>query len=124
VLEKPTIDSSIINKDYQSYSPYLRSYEKNDKIWIAIQNQDLYVLPSESFLHIQGYTTKLDYSLVSTIALWNNCMAYLFNEIRYELNGVEIDRTRYLGVTSDLKNYLSIKQNQKLSVENSSMMLI
>jgi len=51
-------------------------------------------------------------------------MAYLFNEIRYELNGVEIDRTRYSGVTSDLKNYLSIKQNQKLSVENSSMMLI
>jgi len=52
VLEKPTIDNSIIKKDYHSYSPYFRSYEHNDEIPIAIQNQDLYVLPSESFLHI------------------------------------------------------------------------
>jgi len=46
-------------------------------------------------------------------------MAYLFSEIRYELNGIEIDRTRHLGVTSDLKNYLSIKQNQDHLLENS-----
>jgi len=50
VLEKPTIDNSIIKKDYHSYLPYLRSYENND----------LYVLPSESFLHIQGHITKFD----------------------------------------------------------------
>jgi len=119
VFEKPTIDNSIIKKDYHSYSPYLRSYENNDEIRIAIQYHDLYVLPSESFLHIQGHFMKLDDSLVNKIALMNNCMAYLFNEIRYELNGIEIDRTRHLSVTSDLKNYLSIKQNRKLLLENS-----
>jgi len=104
VLEKPTNDNSIIKKEYHSYSPYLRSYENKDEIRIATQNQDLYVLPSKSFLHIQGHITKLDDSLVTTIALMNNYIAYLFNEIRYDLNGIEIDRTRHLGVTSDLKN--------------------
>jgi len=87
VLEKPTTDNSIIRKDYQSYSPYLRSYENNDEK----KNQDLYVLPSESFLHIQGHITKLDDSLVTTIAVLNDCMAYLFYEIRYKLNGIEIE---------------------------------
>jgi len=46
-------------------------------------------------------------------------MAYLFNEIRYELNGIEIDRTRHLGVASDLKNYISIKRNQQFLLQNS-----
>jgi len=66
----------------------LRSYENNDEIRIAIQNQDLYVFPSESFLHIQGHITKLDDKIKTTIALLNNCMAYIFSEIRYELNVV------------------------------------
>jgi len=103
---------NFVPRPQKRYSPYLRSYENNDEIRIAIQNQDLYVLLSESFLHIQGHITKHDDSLVTTIALLNNCMAYLFNEIRYELNGIEIDRTRHLGVASDLKNYISIKRNQ------------
>jgi len=96
---------NVIKKDFHSYLPYLRSNDNNDKIRIAIQNKDFYVLPSESFLHIQGRITKVDDKIETTIALLNNCMAYLFSEIRYELNGFEIDRTRHLGVTSDLKNY-------------------
>jgi len=38
VLDKPTIDSSIIKKDYHSYSPYLRSYEKNYKQQLLLEN--------------------------------------------------------------------------------------
>jgi len=97
----------------------MRSYKNNDEIQIAIHNQDLYVLPSESFLHIQGRITKVDDKIETTMALLNSCIAYLFSEIRYELNGIEIDRTRHLGVTSDLKNYSSIKQNQEHLLENS-----
>lgn len=32
----------------------------------------------------------------------------MFDEIRYELNGVEIDRDRNVGVTSTIKNYVSL----------------
>ena len=31
-----------------------------------------------------------------TVMLGNNCMAFVFDEIRYELHGVEIDRNRTL----------------------------
>jgi len=46
-------------------------------------------------------------------------MAYVFNEIQYELNGIEIDRTRHLGVARNLKNYISIKRNQQSFLRNS-----
>ena len=38
-------------------------------------------------------------------------MIYLFDEYEsYEINGIEIDRTRHLGITTDIKNYISINQ--------------
>lgn len=112
VLQRPVIDNTIIRKEFHSYLSYLPSYENNDEIRISIQNQDLYVLPSESFLYIEGIITKNDNTLIDDlITLHSNCMAYLFSEIRYELNGIEIDRTRYVGKTTDLKNILSFQNN-------------
>jgi len=32
----------------------------------------------------------------------------MFHEIRYELNGVDIDRNRNVGITSIIKNYVSL----------------
>ncbi|XP_075167675.1 uncharacterized protein LOC142239795 [Haematobia irritans] len=32
----------------------------------------------------------------------------MFDEIRYEINGIEIDRTRHLGISSTIKNFLSL----------------
>lgn len=93
VEDAPYSDDSIIKKDYHSYVPYIRSFKNNDEIRITIQNRDLYVLPSES----HG-------TLTDNARLRNNCVAYLFDEIRHELNGIEIDRTRYLGASSTIKN--------------------
>ena len=42
------------------------------------------------------------------MTLRNNCVAFIFDEIRYELNGVEIDRNRNVGITSTLKNYVTV----------------
>jgi len=39
--------------------------------------------------------------------LRNNCVAFMFDEIRYELNGVEIDRNRNVEITSNIKNYIT-----------------
>ncbi|RLU23488.1 hypothetical protein DMN91_003693 [Ooceraea biroi] len=83
----------------------------------SILPQDLYTLLCESYLYIEG-----TFSIVGTAAgegdggaahtdqarLVNNCAAFLFDEIRYELNGVEIDRSRNVGVTSTLKSYASL----------------
>jgi len=38
------------------------------------------------------------------VALRNNCIAFMFDEIRYELDGVEIDRNRNVGKPARLRN--------------------
>jgi len=50
--------------------------------------------------------------------LGNNCMAFMFDEIRYELNGVEIDRNRNIGITSTIKNYVSMTYDKSLIALN------
>ncbi|XP_070529826.1 uncharacterized protein [Cardiocondyla obscurior] len=42
----------------------------------------------------------------------------MFDEIRYELNGVEIDRNRNVGITSTLKNYISLTSDNAVMLQN------
>lgn len=37
----------------------------------------------------------------------NNAFAYLFDELRYEVNGQVVDRIRNPGVTTTIKSYVS-----------------
>lgn len=102
---KAAFDNSIIKKDYYVYSPYTNSFAPSDEIRIAIQNQDLYLLPSESYLYMQ-FAVKTDkYSDTETdrIKFVSNFPSFLFSNARYELNGVEIDQIRNVGITSTLK---------------------
>ncbi|XP_075158047.1 uncharacterized protein LOC142231317 [Haematobia irritans] len=108
VGEKPFSDESIIKKDYHSYMPYVQSYKNNDEIRITIQNQDIYVLPTESYIYIEGLVTLADGERTPNGRLRNNCVAHMFDEIRYEINGIEIDRTRHLGISSTIKYFLSL----------------
>lgn len=104
-------DNSITKLEYHNYSPFLHSFNNNDEIRISLQQQDLYVLPSQSYIYIEGTIKKEDGTVSPTAKLVNNAMAYLFDEIRYELNGVEIDRTRNVGYTTTIKNYISMNES-------------
>ncbi|RLU25247.1 hypothetical protein DMN91_003340 [Ooceraea biroi] len=42
----------------------------------------------------------------------------MFDEIRYELNGVDIDRSRNAGITSTLKNYVSLTASRNGMLKN------
>jgi len=42
----------------------------------------------------------------------------MFDEIRYELNGVEIDRNRNVGITNTIKNYVSLTYDKALIMRN------
>jgi hypothetical protein len=124
VREKTYSDESISKKEYHTYSPYQQSFKANDEIRITIQNQDLYVLPHESLINFHGIISKVkdDGSLETgniTAKLRNNCMAYFLDEIRYEINGVEIDRTRFVGTTSTIKNYVYLNQLESKKLFNS-----
>lgn len=43
--------------------------------------------------------------------LSRNAFCYLFQEARYEINGVEIDRNQDVGTTTTIKNFLSCTPN-------------
>lgn len=101
-------DSSITNIQYRAYNPYTTSFKCGDEIRIAIQQQELYVLPHESYIYIEGdviIETTDDATPAERIApnFVNNAAAFLFEEIRYELNGIQIDFCKNVGITSLLK---------------------
>lgn len=112
-------DNSVTKIEYHSYAPYLNSFNNSDEIRISIQQQDLYILPSKSFIYIEGNIRRTENNIASTAAvLTNNSMAYLFDEIRYELNGVEVDRIKNAGYTTTLKNYISTNDDMSKMLYN------
>jgi len=46
-------------------------------------------------------------------------MAYFLDEIKYEINGCEIDKTRFVGMTTTLKNYISLDNLQSQNLLHS-----
>lgn len=115
VFESPVSDNSIESLELHSYKPYVTSFNKNDEIRIPINQQDLYVLPSASTLYLEGvvkiYNSETK-QYVNTINYINNSILFLFQEIRYELNGIEIDKIKNAGVTTTIKSYLSMTENE------------
>ncbi|XP_070159665.1 uncharacterized protein [Polyergus mexicanus] len=104
---EPVFDDRIVKIETHTYNPYANTtFEHSDEIRIPIQQQDLYTLPYESFLYIEGKLKINKPAEGFDVVLGNNCVAFMFDEIRYELDGVEIDRSRNVGITSTLKNYI------------------
>lgn len=118
VKQSVHFDNTITKYEYHSYSPFLTSYSNNDEIRIAVQHQDLYILPSESCIYIEGRFTKADNSYSNTALFANNCIAFLFDEIRYELNGQEIDKTRNVGITTTIKNLVTLNEAESKMLYN------
>jgi len=113
-------DESVSHVEIHAHQPQASSsLNNNDEIRIAVQAQDLNVLLSKSFLHITGRLTKANgIAVAATTQLDNNGICFLFDELRYELNGVEIDRSRYVGLTSLMKGYASSTSSKAHSLEN------
>lgn len=107
----PIRDTSIARKQYHGYSPYTSSYANGDEIRIAIQSQDLYLLPSESYLTIEvSAERKTGANFANVAATWAACYAqHLFSEIRYEINNIEIDRIKTPGIVSAVKKMAALR---------------
>jgi hypothetical protein len=115
-----TFDESIAHCEVHAHQPFASStFKNNDEIRIAVQNQDLCVLPSKSALHIYGRITKGDNTPVAaTTELVNMAVCHMFGGMRYELNGCEIDQNMNVGITSVMKGYLSFTPGQRHLLEN------
>lgn len=125
INDLPTIDNSISSLQYHSYNPYTTSFNNNDEIHIVIQQQDLYVLPCESEILIEGVIVRDgvpgndDAANVMPHRI-NNWAAFLFNDITYNLNGVEIDRCKNVGITSTMKGFITHQESDKKRLEIAS----
>ena len=119
VNQKLYVDNSIVSSELHSYQPFISSkFNYNDEIRIPIQELDTYTLPSESLLYIEGSLKNKDGEYTKRLRFVNNGIAFLFREIRYELNGVTIDSIRNVGLASTLKGYVSYNDNESLRLQN------
>ncbi len=120
-IESPVeYDSSITGIEFHTYRPYLtNSLNNNDEIRIPIVNQNLMTLLHESTLHVSGTLEgkKAD-DTAGDIYLINNSIPFLFEDIRLEINGVEIDRTKNVGITTTIKSLLSVRKEEEISLKN------
>ena len=117
--DEPVFDDRIVKIETHTYNPYANTtFGHSDEIRIPIHQQDLYTLPCESFLYIEGELKINNPIQASNVTLGNNFVAFLFDEIRYELDGVEIDRNRNVGITTALKNYVTITTDKAAILRN------
>uniref|UniRef100_A0A2S2QXC3 Double jelly roll-like domain-containing protein n=1 Tax=Sipha flava TaxID=143950 RepID=A0A2S2QXC3_9HEMI len=107
-VTEPYVNEAPIQEMFlHSFLPFSSTaINKGDEIRIPIQNRDAVTLPSESFIYIEGKLIK-PADLLSEITFCQNGLINLFNEIKYEINSVEIQRVKRPGVSSSLKGYCS-----------------
>lgn len=124
VGERVLVDNSIVNYEYHSHQPYVTTtFNHNDEIRIPIQTQNLITLPSESFIYIEGKLLNAENKPTKKFNFVNNGVAFLFDEIRYEVGGTIIDRAKNPGITSTMKGYVSYTINESKRLANSGWTL-
>ncbi|KAL7287165.1 hypothetical protein TKK_0018599 [Trichogramma kaykai] len=110
-------DESVSHYEVHAHQPYTMSnFNNNDEIRISIQHQELNLLPSRSSIHISGRITKDDDTALAATYIVNCGICHLFDDIRYELNAVEIDRCKNVGLTTVMKGWPSFNKSQQNSV--------
>lgn len=117
IFEDLKFDDEIIKHELHSYSPRNSNFNKNDEIRIEIQHQDLFTYPAESYLYIQGSIEIAAADNAAAFLISNNPYAFLFEEIRYEINGQTIDCCKNTGMASTIKGYVSYNEKQSKNLE-------
>ena len=113
-------DCRITQIDYHSFLPYSTSaLSNNDEVRIALHNTESYTLPCESYIYIEGTITK-PAEITDDIRFINNGLAFLFSEMRYELNGIQIQKLANPGITTTLKGYCSYNKSDIVSRYNAA----
>jgi len=105
VTEPHHYDESISSMDYYEYTPQTQANNNNNghPISMTINNQDIYTLPSKSYISNKGQLRRSVnnnvYDANDEITLINNAMMYLFSSIKYELGNQTIETINFPGQT-------------------------
>ena len=111
VTKHQDVDDGVIRWTYHPYFPHnTLSINNSDEVRICINNQDILTLPSQSYLYIKG---KFHHK--ETGHFVRNGLAFLFDEIRYEVGSQQVDSIRNPGVASLMKYVCSANTNKRYS---------
>lgn len=113
VDEKPILDEQITYYQLHTRKPFDKNLNYNDIINITINNQDAYTYPAGSYLYVKGKVTHSD-----MCAFINNGPAFLFDQIKFLINGEVIASVRHVGLTSTIKGYLSFTSGEIRQLSN------
>ena len=106
IQDKYPVDDSIKSLETYAYQPISGTrYNTAGQITIRIEQQDAFFLPRRSWLQIEGKLVKTGggaFVTTQMIALTNNGPMYLFDNIKYELSGQEIESVYQPGHASTM----------------------
>jgi len=111
ITEKPEIDQSIEEYENHSYEPITGTdLNRPGQIRINMETQDLFAYPSERYLVFDGKLVKnaddAVYADADVITLTKNAMMHLFNNIKYQLSGQEIESLFHPGPATTILGLL------------------
>jgi len=113
-------DCRITQIDYHSFFHYSTSaLSNNDEVRIALHNTESYTLLCERYIYIEGTITK-PAEITDHIRFINNGLAFLFFKMKYELNGIQIQKLANPSITTTLKGYCSYNKSDIVSRYNAA----
>ena len=102
IQEKYAVDDSIKSLETYAFQP-ISGTQLNSagQITIRIENQDAFFFPRRSWLQIEGKLVKEtgggDFATGDKITLTSNALLHLFDNVKYELSGQEIESVYHPG---------------------------
>jgi hypothetical protein len=122
VTSSPRYDDLVSKYKYIIHPPLASTtYSSNDEIHFRVENQNDFWHPSESFVMVEGNLAlkPADGRTAAKACIFvENAILHLFSECRYLLNGVEVDKTRNLGISSTLKGMCSLTPHEVSGLAN------
>lgn len=114
--KKPAFDSRVVEREVHAHLPYGSStIGPSDEARFVIQHQDLITATYDSFLFMEATITPADDT--KTYRLTNNAVAFMFDEIRFELGDQIIETVRNPGITTTLKGLVSLNPLESKELE-------
>ena len=102
IQEKSPVDDSITSYETFSFLP-ISGTQLNSagQIVIRVENSDNFYRPSDSWIQFEGQVKKSDdnavYVRADVVSIANNGILHLFDNIKYELSGTEIESLYHPG---------------------------
>lgn len=120
ITEQPIVDESIEQYEYYEYEPIMgANLNSAGDIRISIELQDLFTLPSESYLLFEGRLTKVAadvaYANADAVTLTNNGLMHLFSRISYQLSNQDVETVGHPGQATTMIGMLKYPNDFQLA---------